>query len=43
MLDTLDRLERSAEEALQAIEDASGLGEWRSCFLGRKGRITEAV
>ena len=43
MLDTLDRLERSAEEALQAIEDASGLGEWRSSFLGRKGRITEAV
>ena len=43
MLDTLDRLERSAEEALQAIEDASGLGEWRSTFLVRKGRITEAV
>ncbi len=43
MLDTLDRLERAAEEALQSVLDTSELGEWRSSYLGRKGRITEAV
>jgi phenylalanyl-tRNA synthetase alpha chain len=43
MLDTLEKLERDAEEALQAVEDADGLADWRSSYLGRRGRITEAV
>ncbi len=43
MATTLDMLEREAEEALQAVRDEGGLGEWRSLYLGRKGRVTEAV
>ena len=43
MLDTLETLERDAEQALLAVEDESGLGEWRSSYLGRRGKITDAV
>jgi phenylalanyl-tRNA synthetase alpha chain len=43
MLDTLDTLERDAEQALLAAKDEDGLGEWRSSYLGRRGKITEAV
>ena len=43
MLGTLEGLERDAVEALQTVQDESGLGAWRSSYLGRRGRITEAV
>ena len=43
MLDTLEGIGRGAEEALQAVRDDSGLGAWKSAYLGRRGRITEAV
>ena len=43
MLERLDRLEKEAEEALQAVADDAGLAQWRSQYLGRKGKVTEAV
>lgn len=43
MLDTLEGIKREAEEALRTVQDESGLGAWRSSYLGRRGRVTEAV
>jgi phenylalanyl-tRNA synthetase alpha chain len=43
MLEALEGLGQEAEEALQAIREESELGAWRSVYLGRKGKITEAV
>jgi len=43
MLERLDRLEKEAEEALQAVADDAGLAQWRAQYLGRKGKVTEAV
>jgi phenylalanyl-tRNA synthetase alpha chain len=43
MLGTLEGLEREAVEALKTVQDESALGTWRSSYLGRRGRITEAV
>jgi phenylalanyl-tRNA synthetase alpha chain len=43
MIDKLEALERDAGQALLAAEDESGLGEWRSSYLGRRGKITDAV
>jgi phenylalanyl-tRNA synthetase alpha chain len=43
MFVTLEELAREAGEALQAVQDENELGEWRSSYLGRKGRVTEAV
>ena len=43
MLERLDRLEKEAQEALQAVADDAELAQWRSQYLGRKGKITEAV
>jgi phenylalanyl-tRNA synthetase alpha chain len=43
MLEKLDRLEKEAQEALQSVADDAGLTQWRSRYLGRKGKVTEAV
>jgi phenylalanyl-tRNA synthetase alpha chain len=43
MLEQLDRLEQEAQEALQRAVDDRSLSEWRSSYLGRKGKATEAV
>ena len=43
MVEPLQGLEREALEALLAVRDESGLGEWRSSYLGRRGKVTEAV
>ena len=43
MVDQLQDLERDAHAALAAAADEEALAAWRSAFLGRKGRVTEAV
>jgi phenylalanyl-tRNA synthetase alpha chain len=43
MLEKLERLEQEAQKALQSVADDAGLTQWRSRYLGRKGKITEAV
>ncbi len=43
MLEQLDALEQDALMALLAIADESALAGWRSTYLGRKGRVPEAV
>jgi phenylalanyl-tRNA synthetase alpha chain len=43
MIDELDALEREAQAALAAATDEEALAVWRTAFLGRKGRVTEAV
>jgi phenylalanyl-tRNA synthetase alpha chain len=43
MIDQLERLEEEALSALEAADDQGALGEWRSDYLGRKGKVTEAV
>ena len=43
MLETLEGIGREAEDALQIVQDEGGLGAWRSSYLGRRGKITEAV
>ena len=43
MIDTLEGIEREAEEALRTVQDESELGAWRSSYLGRRGKVTEAV
>jgi phenylalanyl-tRNA synthetase alpha chain len=43
MLEQLERLEQEAQEALQSANDDNALSEWRSAYLGRKGKATEAV
>ena len=43
MLEQLDGLLQEAQEALQSASDDNALSEWRSAYLGRKGKATEAV
>jgi phenylalanyl-tRNA synthetase alpha chain len=43
MLEQLERLVQEAQEALQSANDDQALSEWRSRYLGRKGKATEAV
>jgi phenylalanyl-tRNA synthetase alpha chain len=43
MLETLDGLEKEALQVLQSLGDETALAEWRSRYLGRKGKVTEAV
>jgi phenylalanyl-tRNA synthetase alpha chain len=43
MLEQLNELEREADEALEVVADETALLAWRSTYLGRKGRVTEAV
>lgn len=43
MVEQLQDLERDAQAALAAAADEEALAAWRSAFLGRKGRVTEAV
>jgi len=43
MLEQLDGLQQEALQALQSAPDDSALSEWRSAYLGRKGKATEAV
>jgi phenylalanyl-tRNA synthetase alpha chain len=43
MLEQLDRLEQEADEALRAVGDEDALAAWRNDYLGRKGRVTEAI
>ena len=43
MLAQLNELEREARAVLEAVADESALGEWRTAYQGRKGKVTEAV
>jgi phenylalanyl-tRNA synthetase alpha chain len=43
MLEQLNELERDAQAALQAVPDEGALSAWRTAYLGRKGKVTEAV
>jgi phenylalanyl-tRNA synthetase alpha chain len=43
MVEQLNALEREARAALDAIADEDALASWRTAYLGRKGRVTEAV
>jgi phenylalanyl-tRNA synthetase alpha chain len=43
MLVQLDELERQAQSALEAAASELALAKWSAEYLGRKGRVTEAV
>ena len=43
MLKKLEGIGQAAQDALQVIQEPGELGAWRSDYLGRRGRITEAV
>jgi phenylalanyl-tRNA synthetase alpha chain len=43
MLEELERLELEALEALRSANDDNALSEWRTAYLGRKGKATEAI
>jgi phenylalanyl-tRNA synthetase alpha chain len=43
MIEQLDELEREAQTALAAAADEEALAAWRTAYLGRKGKVTEAV
>ncbi len=43
MISELERLEEEARTVLEAVSDEGTLGEWRSAYLGRKGKVTDAV
>ncbi|MFC2037050.1 phenylalanine--tRNA ligase subunit alpha [Chloroflexota bacterium] len=43
MVEQLNELEREAQAALQAVPGESALSAWRTAYLGRKGKVTEAV
>jgi phenylalanyl-tRNA synthetase alpha chain len=43
MSEQLTQLEEEARSALQAVADQGGLETWHSVYLGRKGKITEAI
>jgi phenylalanyl-tRNA synthetase alpha chain len=43
MLEQLNALESEAGAALEAVTDDGGLQSWRSLYLGRKGKVTDAV
>lgn len=43
MVRQLDSLEMEAAKALESVTDEETLAAWRTKYLGRKGRVTEAV
>lgn len=43
MVEDLHELELAAQSALAAAADEGALDAWRTAYLGRKGRVTEAV
>ena len=43
MFDQLSKLEAEATVALGAVSDDDALADWRTAYLGRKGKVTEAV
>ena len=43
MIEDLELLECEARSALEAVADEGMLSAWRAAFLGRKGKVTEAV
>lgn len=43
MLEHLAGLEESARHALGTVTDKKALKEWRSAYLGRKGKVTAAI
>jgi phenylalanyl-tRNA synthetase alpha chain len=43
MIEQLNELEAEAWAALQSVADESALTAWRLSYLGRKGKVTEAV
>jgi phenylalanyl-tRNA synthetase alpha chain len=43
MVEQLNILEEEAKAALEAIADKDALADWRSAYLGRKGKVTQAV
>jgi len=43
MIAELVELEREALTSLQASDDEEALATWRAAYLGRKGKVTEAV
>jgi phenylalanyl-tRNA synthetase alpha chain len=43
MVEELNELESGACAALEAVQDDEELADWRSVYLGRKGKVTEAV
>jgi phenylalanyl-tRNA synthetase alpha chain len=43
MLEKLNELEQEARAALEVVADENALTAWRSRYLGRKGKVTEAV
>lgn len=43
MLEQLNDLEHEAHAALQAAGDEEALAAWKSAYLGRKGKLAEAV
>jgi len=43
MLEQLGELEQEARAELEAVTSQEPLAQWRSAYLGRKGKVTEAV
>jgi phenylalanyl-tRNA synthetase alpha chain len=43
MHEPLEDLEREARRALEGVSGEEGLAAWRAAYLGRKGRVGEAV
>jgi phenylalanyl-tRNA synthetase alpha chain len=43
MIEKLDALENEALEALEAVAGKEGLADWRTAYLGRRGKVTEAL
>jgi phenylalanyl-tRNA synthetase alpha chain len=43
MLEELNELEKEAQRELQVVTEDSTLAAWRTVYLGRKGKVTEAV
>ena len=43
MIKQLESLEEEARKALDAVADEGALSDWRSTYLGRKGKVTDAV
>jgi len=43
MLEQLNELEREAQQALEGVSSEEALSAWRTTYLGRKGKVTEAL
>jgi phenylalanyl-tRNA synthetase alpha chain len=43
MAEQLHQLEQEAQTALESVDGEDALAAWRSAYLGRKGRVTDAV